>query len=346
MSSVVANPLYAMADDGQNLYLDVLSRDRSGILGKITLAAVHDAPPAGGLALGSNGYVLVTNTASLVGSAVVVQSSTVACRVSAGSCSQLLKPGGSDTVDRVGTMFAVPLYEGAGNAPGRLGLIVDGSPPRVEHTVPLPSGWFPGPIALASDGKSIYWITAEPPLDPNAWPAYKLLHFDLAAKQIVGQIDFGIRFPGALTVDSNGDVYVAITYASQGTKNPPTQPTAATTVEVFKSDLSHLETIEVASEPFQLSLGGRDGTTLAVAYQDKSVGRIDLVSTRTRAVLSSVPLPAGHFTKTFLSSLSNGDFAIALGLASQQFRLDLIPASGGSAAWRTYSGDLLSGIAG
>jgi hypothetical protein len=115
-------------------------------------------------------------------------------------------------------------------------------------------------------------------------------------------------------------------------------------VEAFTPELVMKATIQVASEPFGLSVSA-DGAQLAVDYQSPSAAKIDLVSLGTLKVTTSVSLPNGASAPSFVSSMANGDFAVVLGGAGF-FQLGLVSPTSGNPVWQTYQGSADSAAAG
>jgi hypothetical protein len=343
-TSINSHPIYILTDDGQHMHLDALSPGTSSIANSISLAAVKSAPPTGGVAIASNGYIVVTNTASFQGSQLAVRPNTQTCRMSTQSCTSLLGNGGSNIIDSLASGFAIPYNIGPDVSHPQVALLTASSPPRVAKTFTLPLGWTPGPIAMNPQGSTAYWIAAKPLTGPNAVPQYQLLEIDLGTGDIRHMVDMGEAYPGAIAVAPSGDLYVAITYAKEAGRTSSAPPTPGTVVEAYTPELVMKATVQVASEPFSLSVSA-DGTKLAVAYQAPSAARIDLVSLVTLKVTTSVSLPNGASAPSFVSSMANGDFAVVLGGAGF-FQLGLVHPTGGNPMWQTYQGNADSAAAG
>lgn len=342
----ISHPLYIVVADQQHLYLDVLSAGAAGVPDRVDLGAVGATPPAAGVAIASGGYVIVTNTAAVDGSTIAVKANTQACTVSTHTCASLLQDGGSDSISSAGQTLVVPVYAGTDISNGRAATIAGGPPPHLERTIPLPPGWVPGRMALSPDGRDVYWLTAPATTDPSSNPAYVLLEYELSSGRVLHRFPFGTQLPGALCVAANGTVYVAITYTSPGTRNPPVPPSPGRTIDVFGPDATLTSTIGVGERPSQLAIGDPDrNSTLAILYQN---GReaVDLVATAAGRVTRSDPLPSSGTTTRLLSTLANGDFAVVVGSGGGSYTLGIVPASGRDPTWQTYAGDPASGAAG
>lgn len=341
------DPLYLLVVDGQQLQLDVISRPAYAVAGTIPIQSVGSTPPIGAVGVAGADSVIVTHTGATEGQQVTVNAGTLRCTLSRGTCQKVIDGWGSSTVDVFSDQVAVPIWTSADEQHGELAWL---SKPALDvrkriHLTPLT----PGPMQLAPDGASLYWLTVnQPPNDPTGatQPVYELDRFDLSTGAVTATHSFGREVPGSLAIGPDGSIYVTILYANAGDKSvqTPAPPPPGTTVEVFSALLSAKGVLQVDQNPNMVTISSGAGGTLAVLYAQTETHHIDLFDLASRALVAHAEIPTAYRV-AYVSTLSNGDFA-AVGSAGRKTVVGIFSVSQPRVEWHTFSGSPIGAAAG
>ncbi len=345
----VADPLYVLSADGNNLDLQVIDRETFHIGGTIAITQVDShALPGAAVAPGTGNAVIVTHTGVVDNGQLTLQPETDICSMGNGVCQQVLRNAGSATIDVIGNRVAVPVWSGDATSAGQLAWFSRSSL-SLEERVNL-GAFPPGAMHVSLDGNTLYWLTQKTTYGPSD-AGYELLKYNLSTHQVERSVSFGLKVPGELAITPDGSIYVSITTVIVPGANAATPPQyiPGTTVEKFSSDLTHVGDLAVGKSPDHLAISSIGIGSLAVSYAANQGGGaanvVDIFALSDLVRMGTITT-TDDSSVTYLSVLSDGSIGLVAQKAPTQSAIGILNPVTLQVTWHFVSGSVIAPIAG
>ncbi len=344
---ITANaPLYALVVVNQQLQIDVISRPTYQLAGTISVQQVGDYPPNGAIGVGTNGSLLVTYAGSVVNGQYAVSPNTESCSLQTAQCTTLIDGWGNNIVDKTNNHMIASICNNSLNVSQLKCQIafVGNDTSTVQKRVTISP--FIGSVVITPDEKFLYGIRYKTNVTPQQ---YEVIRFDLAQGKITATHNFGKEVPQSLALAPDGTIYASILYASQSSKanaNSGTQPhnQPGTHIEMFTPDLTPNGTFTVGQYPLFLAISPANGGTIALTYASQGPHHIDLFQAKTGTPIKQFTIsPQSEDTDTYISTLTNGHFAVTISGPSSFSVGDFI-ATDSAIQWHKYSGSAINAV--